>query len=158
MLYASRSFCVSWKSIRPLNCWDVCWFGEVVCKNTTSATLSKPPPRNGECVPIGTPVTGLPISRPCPGMKLQLTPCTSPMLGQSCAPTPLCSRMVAFAGEMPGMPRNFEAILPVGAALYKLEVSNHPVVGLVDLLRTVSYAKKKNSLFFQMGPPTLPPI
>ena len=46
---------------------------------------------------------------------------------------------------------------PAGAAARSCGVSNQPLPVFRDLFRIVSYEKKANSLFFRIGPPTLPP-
>ena len=49
-------------------------------------------------------------------------------------------------------------MLPEGAKLTKLGVSYQPLPVLLELgSRAVSYVKKAKILFFQIGPPMLPP-
>src|SRR5262249_51896589 len=118
-------------STRPLY-WvapklEVLW----VAKLAMSATPSNPPPRPGlvalvqpgSCVPKAV-FKGDPISRPWPGMVLQVTPSVRPAVVQVALLTPTLS------AAAPGKFRYCEAILPERANLSNAGVSYHPLAGL----------------------------
>src|ERR1700733_9436729 len=84
-------------------------------------------------------------------MVLQFTPSVRPYALHVVEPT-----TVPFTLE-PGKPRNVAAMLPVGASPLNWEVGYHSVPVAPIVCACFSYAKKANILFFQIGPPMLPP-
>src|SRR5579859_1076355 len=135
-----RSLPVTSASRRPLY-WA---FEEVVVlevmKFAMSATPSRPLPRPGllgltqlrSCLPKPV-VKGEPISRPWPGIVLQLTPSDRPALAHVEGLIPVLTTLE------PGKVRYFEAMLPEGAKASKAAVSYQPLPVLLELgLRAVS--------------------
>src|SRR5271165_5008962 len=97
-------------------------------------------------------INGRPMSRPWPGIMLQFVPWINPMEAQVWSIT-LVSRVAASPAYAPYR----AARLLAGADFSSAGVSYHPVPDDVEEFEILSYAKKKNSLFFHIGPPMLPP-
>src|SRR5579859_6053540 len=129
-----RSLSVTSASRRPLY-WA---FEEVVVlevmKFAMSATPSRPLPTPGllgltqlrSCLPKPV-VKGEPISRPWPGIVLQLTPSDRPALAQVEGLIPVLTT------PEPGKERYVAAMLPEGAEAANDEVSYQPLPTLLEL-------------------------
>src|SRR5579863_772474 len=94
---------------------------------------------------------GEPISRP-PGSVLQFTPSESPMDAH------LRAMMLLDDTAFPGYERYLAAMLPAAAAdLSNCAVSYQPCAVADAASGLLSQLKKAKILFFQRGPPRLPP-
>src|SRR5580704_17506326 len=77
----------------------------------------------------------------------------------SVSPTCVQVRAIIALDEtpFPGCERYFDAIGPIPVNASNFEVSYQPCAVVLAVSGLVSQLKNANTLFFQMGPPTLPP-
>ncbi len=109
------------------------------------------PTHVGSSVPTAAPRRGEPRFTPVFPTVSQFTPSVSPMLAH------VRGMIDEELGPSPGYPSSCAAIVPAGASAAKPGDSYQPCPVVTVVLRKPSYAKKAKTLFFQKGPPMVPP-